>query len=125
MRYTWSIKLLLSGKECENQMTTVKESSALGNPVYPIMFAIGACHLLNDTLQAVIPAMFPVLVKERGFSFTQLGFIFFALNMVASVLQPVIGYISDRKPKPYALPFGMMFSLIGIGGSLLLQLTGY
>jgi len=97
-------------------MTTIKESSALGNPVYPIMFAIGACHLLNDTLQAVIPAMFPVLVKERGFSFTQLGFIFFALNMVASVLQPVIGYISDRKPKPYALPFGMMFSFLGIGG---------
>jgi len=97
-------------------MTTPKESSVLGNPVYPIMFAIGACHLLNDTLQAVIPAMFPVLVKERGFSFTQLGFIFFALNMVASVLQPVIGYISDRKAKPYALPFGMMFSLVGIGG---------
>ena len=45
-------------------MTTLKESSALGNPVYPIMFAIGGVHLLNDTLQAVIPAMFPVLVRE-------------------------------------------------------------
>ncbi|MFS0689197.1 MFS transporter [Sporosarcina sp. 179-K 8C2 HS] len=80
------------------------------------MFAIGACHLLNDTLQAVIPAMFPVLEKERGLSFTQLGFIFFALNMVASVLQPVVGYFSDRKPMPYALPIGMTFSLIGMAG---------
>ncbi|WP_262175166.1 MFS transporter [Saccharococcus sp. Marseille-Q5394] len=80
------------------------------------MFAIGACHLLNDTLQAVIPAMFPVLEKERGLSFTQLGYIFFALNMVASVLQPVVGYFSDRKPMPYALPIGMTFSLIGMAG---------
>ncbi|WP_371922524.1 MFS transporter [Sporosarcina sp. Marseille-Q4943] len=80
------------------------------------MFAIGACHLLNDTLQAVIPAMFPVLEEERGLSFTQLGFIFFALNMVASVLQPVVGYFSDRKPMPYALPIGMTFSLIGMAG---------
>ena len=84
--------------------------------MYPIMFAIGACHLLNDTLQAVIPAMFPVLAEERGLNFTQLGFIYFALNMVASVLQPVVGYFSDRKPMPYALPIGMTFSLIGMAG---------
>lgn len=97
-------------------MTSTKETQNLANPVYPIMFAIGACHLLNDTLQAVIPAMFPVLEKERGLSFTQLGFIFFALNMVASVLQPVVGYFSDKKPMPYALPIGMTFSLIGMAG---------
>ncbi|NYF25269.1 MFS transporter [Sporosarcina sp. JAI121] len=97
-------------------MTKIKESSPLGNPVYPIMFAIGGVHLLNDTLQSVVPAMFPVLEKERGLTFTQLGFIFFALNMVASVLQPVVGYFSDRKPKPFALPIGMMFSFMGIGG---------
>lgn len=94
----------------------IKESAPLGNPVYPIMFAIGGCHLLNDTLQAVIPAMFPVLEQERGLTFTQLGFIAFALNMVASLLQPVIGYMSDKKPMPYALPVGMLFSLVGIGG---------
>lgn len=97
-------------------MTSVKQTEHLANPVYPIMFAIGACHLLNDTLQAVIPAMFPVLAKERGLSFTQLGYIYFALNMVASVLQPVVGYFSDRKPRPYALPIGMTFSLVGMAG---------
>ncbi|HEX5565126.1 MAG TPA: MFS transporter [Sporosarcina sp.] len=97
-------------------MTSSTQTQNTANPVYPIMFAIGVCHLLNDTLQAVIPAMFPVLEEERGLSFTQLGFIFFALNMVASVLQPVVGYFSDRKPMPYALPIGMTFSLIGMAG---------
>lgn len=99
---------------------TVK-SSVLGNPVYPIMLLIGVSHLLNDTLQAVVPAMFPVLKSETGISFTQLGWLSFALNMVASVFQPVVGLISDRKPKPYALPIGMCLSLIGIAGLAFMQ----
>lgn len=95
-----------------------KENSThkMGNPVYPIMFAIGVCHLFNDTLQAVIPAMFPVLESELGLTFTQLGLISFALNIVASVLQPVVGFISDKKPMPYALPLGMMSSFVGMAG---------
>lgn len=97
-------------------MTITKESSTLGNPIYPVMFAIGGCHLLNDSLQSVIPAMFPILEKEMGLTFTQLGLIAFALNMVASVLQPVVGFLSDRNPRPYALPVGMMFSFFGIAG---------
>ncbi|MFD1927029.1 MFS transporter [Sporosarcina siberiensis] len=95
-------------------MTTNKLT--LGNPVYPVMFAIGGVHLLNDSLQSVIPAMFPILERDLGLTFTQLGLIAFALNMVASVLQPVVGYLSDRKPRPYTLPIGMTFSLIGIAG---------
>lgn len=86
------------------------------NPVYPVIFAIGGVHLLNDSLQSVIPAMFPVLEKDLGLTFTQLGLIAFALNMVASVLQPVVGYFSDLKPRPYSLPFGMTLSFLGIGG---------
>ena len=97
-------------------MSTGKVSNKLGNPVYPIMFAIGGCHLFNDSLQAVIPAMFPVLAKEMGLTFTQLGLISFALNIVASVLQPVVGFISDKKPMPYALPLGMTISFIGMAG---------
>lgn len=95
---------------------STKESSMSGNPVYPVIFAIGGVHLLNDSLQAVIPAMFPILEKSMALTFTQLGVIAFVLNMVASVLQPVVGYYSDKKPKPYALPIGMTFSLIGIAG---------
>lgn len=97
-------------------MANAIKTSMAGNPVYPVMFAIGACHLLNDTLQAVIPAMFPILEEDMGLTFTQLGLIAFALNMVASVLQPVIGYISDRNPMPYALPIGMTSSFLGIAG---------
>ena len=80
------------------------------------MFAIGVCHLFNDSLQSVIPAMFPVLEKEIGLTFTQLGLISFTLNIVASVLQPVVGFISDKKPMPYALPLGMISSFFGMAG---------
>ncbi|WP_277584823.1 MFS transporter [Psychrobacillus antarcticus] len=97
-------------------MSKLNPIHKMGNPVYPIMFAIGVCHLFNDTLQAVIPAMFPVLKLELGLTFTQLGLISFVLNIVASVLQPVVGFISDKKPMPYALPFGMMSSFIGMAG---------
>ncbi|OHX48571.1 Fosmidomycin resistance protein [Planococcus salinarum] len=97
-------------------MANAIKTSMAGNPVYPVMFAIGACHLLNDSLQAVIPAMFPILEEDMGLTYTQLGLIAFALNMVASVLQPVIGYISDRNPMPYALPLGMTSSFLGIAG---------
>jgi len=96
-------------------MTTTKTPS-ISNPVYPVMFAIGICHLLNDALQSVIPAMFPVLEESLGLTFTQLGLIAFALNAVASVLQPVVGFLSDRKPKPYSLPIGMTSSLLGMVG---------
>ncbi len=100
-------------------MTTVtaKTTSLMAsNPVYPIIFAIGGCHLLNDSLQSVIPAMFPVLEKDLGLTFTQLGLIAFALNMVASVLQPVVGFFSDLKPRPFSLPFGMFLSFLGMAG---------
>lgn len=97
-------------------MANAIKTSMAGNPVYPVMFAIGACHLLNDSLQSVIPAMFPILEEDMGLTYTQLGLIAFALNMVASVLQPVIGYISDKKPMPYALPIGMTSSFLGIAG---------
>ncbi|PSL40283.1 FSR family fosmidomycin resistance protein-like MFS transporter [Planomicrobium soli] len=97
-------------------MAKALSSHGAGSPVYPVMFAIGACHLLNDSLQAVIPAMFPILETDLGLTYTQLGLIAFVLNMVASVLQPVVGYISDRKPMPFALPLGMTSSFLGIAG---------
>ena len=97
-------------------MAKITTSPVVGNPVYPVMFAMGACHLLNDSLQAVIPAMFPILEADLGLTFTQLGLIAFALNIVASVLQPVVGFISDKKPMPFALPFGMASSFLGMAG---------
>lgn len=86
----------------------------LNNPVYPIMIAIGIAHLINDTMQSVVPAMFPLLERDLGLTFTQLGIISFVLNMFSSTLQPVVGFASDKKPMPYALPIGMMSSFVGI-----------
>lgn len=83
---------------------------------YKILFIIGLCHLLNDSIQAIIPAMFPILEKSMGLSFTQLGIIGFSLNIVASIMQPVVGVITDKKPMPYALPIGLTFTLFGVIG---------
>lgn len=83
---------------------------------YKILFIIGLVHLLNDSIQSVIPAMFPILEKSMGLTFTQLGMIAFSLNIVSSVLQPLIGMATDRKPRPYALPLGLTSTMFGVLG---------
>ncbi|WP_087973767.1 MFS transporter [Oceanobacillus rekensis] len=85
-------------------------------PIYSILFIIGTCHLLNDSLQAVIPAMFPILEQSLGLTFTQLGLITFTLNMVSSVMQPFVGIYTDKHPIPYALPIGLTSSMFGMLG---------
>lgn len=99
--------------------TTVNQKQS--NPIYPVMVAIGVCHLINDTMQSVIPAMFPLLERDLGLTFTQLGMISFVLNIFASLLQPAVGFITDKRPFPYALPLGMVSSFIGL---LLLIFSG-
>ncbi len=86
------------------------------NTSYRILFIIGLCHLLNDSIQSVIPAMFPILEKSMGLSFSQLGLIAFSLNMVSSIMQPVIGMATDKKPVPFALPIGLTFTMLGVLG---------
>ncbi len=93
-----------------------KTSKPSDATMFKILIIIGLCHLLNDSLQSVVPAMFPILEKSMGLSFTQLGIIAFSLNMVSSVMQPVVGIFTDRKPMPYALPVGLTFTLIGVLG---------
>ncbi|WP_246943394.1 MFS transporter [Bacillus pinisoli] len=83
---------------------------------YSILFILSLGHLLNDTLQSVVPAMFPILEKSMGLSFTQLGFIAFSLNIVSSVMQPAVGWYTDKRPFPYALPLGLACSMVGIFG---------
>ena len=95
-------------------MTTASVTAKQNNPVYVMMVLIGVCHLINDAMQAVIPAMFPLLERDMGLTYTQLGLISFTLNMFASVLQPVVGFVTDKKPMPYALPIGMVSSFAGL-----------
>lgn len=83
---------------------------------YKILVIIGLCHLLNDSIQSVVPAMFPIFKESMGLTFTQLGFITFSLQIVSSILQPLVGFYTDKKKKPFALPFGLSISLIGVIG---------
>ncbi|MCM3785248.1 MFS transporter [Neobacillus mesonae] len=82
--------------------------------IFPILIAIGLVHLLNDSVQSVIPAIFPVLQDNMGISYSQMGWIAFALNITASIMQPVVGYFSDRRPTPALLPIGMAFTCSGM-----------
>ncbi|KRE73849.1 MFS transporter [Paenibacillus sp. Soil750] len=82
--------------------------------VYAILFSISLVHLLNDAIQSVIPAIFPILHDSLQLSFTQIGWIAFTLNVTASLFQPLIGLYTDARPKPYLLPIGVVFSLFGI-----------
>src|SRR5690625_1795881 len=84
--------------------------------MYSILIIIGLAHLLNDSLQAVVPAMFPILEQSLGLTFTQLGLITFTLNMVASVMQPVVGMYTDKRPMPHALPVALLSSMFGMLG---------
>jgi FSR family fosmidomycin resistance protein-like MFS transporter len=84
--------------------------------VLPILFAISLVHLLNDSMQAVVPALYPILEKSLNLSYVQVGWIGFMLNMTSSVMQPVVGAYSDRRSLPSMLPIGMGLSLIGMVG---------
>lgn len=82
--------------------------------IYRILMAVSFVHLFNDSIQAVIPAIFPILKDNLMLSFAQVGWISFALNMTSSVIQPVIGYAADRKPRPILLPLGMCSTFLGV-----------
>lgn len=82
--------------------------------VYSILFSVAVAHLLNDLLQAVIPAVYPILKDKYDLTFTQIGLITFSYQLAASILQPFVGFYTDKKPKPYSKIFGMLFTLAGI-----------
>jgi FSR family fosmidomycin resistance protein-like MFS transporter len=85
------------------------------NPtVLAILFAISFSHLLNDTIQSLIPAIYPLLKTSFHLSFVQVGFITLAFQMTASILQPFVGWYTDRRPKPYSLACGMGLTLGGL-----------
>jgi FSR family fosmidomycin resistance protein-like MFS transporter len=82
--------------------------------VFPILFTISFTHLLNDMLQSIIPAAYPMFKNKFHLTFTQIGLITFTFQLTASLLQPFVGFYTDRKPKPYSLAVGMGFTLIGL-----------
>jgi FSR family fosmidomycin resistance protein-like MFS transporter len=80
----------------------------------PVLFAISFCHLLNDMMQALLPAMYPMLKSAFALDFAQVGLITLTFQLTASLLQPLIGLYTDHHPKPYSLMMGMGFTLVGL-----------
>ena len=82
--------------------------------VMRIIGAVALAHLINDLIQSVLPSIYPMLKDSYGLTFTQVGLITLTFQLTASLLQPWVGYYTDRHPKPYLLPMGMICTLVGI-----------
>lgn len=82
--------------------------------VFPVLVAISVCHLLNDMMQSLLPAIYPNLKTQFGLTFVQVGLVTLAYQVTASLLQPLVGLYADRRPTPLALPSGTLFTLAGL-----------
>lgn len=101
----------------EPNTTELREDSraqVASKALFGILAAISFCHLLNDMVQSLIPAIYPILKSNFHLDFGQIGLISFTYQLVASLLQPFVGLYTDKRPKPYSLVIGMGFTLIGL-----------
>jgi FSR family fosmidomycin resistance protein-like MFS transporter len=89
------------------------ESSA-ETTVFAVLAAMSFSHLLNDTIQSLIPAIYPILKNAFSLNYTQIGLITLTFQLTASLLQPFVGFYTDHRPKPYSLAIGMAFTLAGL-----------
>jgi len=104
-----------------NQLQEVKKNNTGVGTAFTVLSLLGASHMLNDMLQSVIPAVYPLLKDSLLLNFTQIGLITLVFQLSSSLFQPIVGMITDKRPQPYSLPVGMAISLIGI---LLLAFAG-
>ncbi len=96
------------------QINKISSSPALTATVYPILLMISFSHLLNDTIQSLIPAIYPIVKTNFHLNFSQIGLITLTFQLAASLLQPLVGLYTDHRPKPFSLATGMGFTLIGL-----------
>ena len=101
-----------------------EQNPIIQKTVYSILFSIAFAHLLNDLMQVVIPSTYPLLKQKFNLSFTQIGLITFVFQLTASLLQPFIGFYTDKSPKPYSLVVGMIFTISGLAFLSNLLLSG-
>ncbi len=97
-----------------SQTTGDRSRSAEENTLFVILVALSFSHLLNDLIQSLIPAIYPILKSSYHLTFTQVGFITLTFQLTASLLQPVVGIATDKRPMPFSLAIGMTFSLFGL-----------
>jgi len=94
--------------------TAIDTKGIAQQTIFSILFTISFTHLLNDMLQAVIPAVYPVMKAKFHLTFTQIGLITFTYQLTASILQPFVGFYTDKRPRPYSLAVAMGFTLLGL-----------
>jgi len=89
-------------------------STRTSRTAFAVLASLSLCHLLNDMMQALLPAIYPMLKSDFDLGFWQIGLITLTNQLTASILQPVVGLYTDRRPKPYSLAIGMGFTLAGL-----------
>ncbi len=89
-------------------------ASSADTTTFAVILSLSFCHLLNDMMQSLVPALYPILKDSYALSFGQIGFITLAFQCTASMLQPLVGLYTDKKPQPYSLMAGMGFTLVGL-----------
>ncbi|HEU0122919.1 MAG TPA: MFS transporter [Bryobacteraceae bacterium] len=94
--------------------TQAPAAPAQPDTVLSVLTAASFCHLLNDMVQSLLPSIYPILKESFQLSFTDIGYLTLTYQITASLLQPLVGQFTDRSPRTYALPTGMVFTLIGL-----------
>jgi MFS transporter, FSR family, fosmidomycin resistance protein len=102
--------------------TTATSRPLTETTAFAVLTSLSFCHLLNDMMQSLLPAIYPILKEAFALDFGQIGLITLTNQLTASLLQPVVGYYTDRRPKPYSLAIGMTFTLSGL---ILLSLANH
>lgn len=98
----------------EQTIALKQPSPPVAKTAFGVILAISFCHLLNDMMQSLLPAIYPNLKADLDLTFGQIGLVTLAYQLTASILQPMIGLYADRRPTPMALPIGTLFSLAGL-----------
>jgi FSR family fosmidomycin resistance protein-like MFS transporter len=94
--------------------TALYPRAAASVTTFSIILSLSFCHLLNDLMQSLVPALYPILKSSYGLSFGQIGAITLTVQCTASMLQPAVGFYTDRRPQPYSLAVGIGFTLVGL-----------
>ena len=92
----------------------VPPSFPVQQTVYPVIFAIAFCHMLNDMMQSLLPAIYPNLKKTFDLDFAHIGLVTFTFQVTSSLLQPLVGLATDRRGVPFALPTAMVATFFGL-----------
>ncbi len=98
----------------QKQVTASLPVGVVEGAAFSILLALAVSHMLNDTMQSLLPALYPMLKTGLGLNFGEVGLITLAFQLTASLLQPVVGIVTDKRPMPYSLAAGMGFTLVGL-----------